>query len=116
MAATIPSPRTTSEAYGFLGLGGLHLTPRGRAVVLALAALVSAIFGLAGTQAMASAPPEPLEVRAHTVAPGETLWQLARGLTTAGEDVRDVVAEVKAINGMRTSDVEAGQVVLLPAE
>ncbi|AEG44033.1 LysM peptidoglycan-binding domain-containing protein [Isoptericola variabilis] len=116
MAATIPSPGTTSEAYGFLGLGGLRLTPRGRAVVLALAALVSAAFGLAGTQAVASAPPVPVEVRAHTVAPGETLWHLARGTAAAGEDLRDVVAELKALNGMRTSEVEAGQVVLVPAE
>lgn len=116
MAATIPGPRTTSEAYGFLGLGGLQLTPRGRAVVLILAVLVSAVFGLVGTQAMASAPGEPIEVRLHTVEPGETLWGLARGLTAAGEDIRDVVADLRAINGMRTSELEAGQVVLLPVE
>ncbi len=116
MAATIASPHMTSEANGFLGLGGLQLTPRGRAVMLVLAMLVSAVVGLVGTQAMASGPGQPIEVRVHTVEPGETLWELARGVTAAGEDVRDVVAELRAINGMRTSELQAGQVVLVPEE
>jgi predicted Zn-dependent protease len=84
--------------------------------MLTLAVLVSAAFALLGTQAMASGPGEPIEVRIHTVEPGQTLWELARGLTAAGDDVRDVVAELRAINGMRTSELEAGQVVLLPEE
>jgi hypothetical protein len=121
MAAITATPRTVArsqadDAHGLLGLGGLRLTARGRAVMLGLAAVVSAVAGLAGTQAVASSPGEPLEVRVHTVAPGETLWGLALGVRDAGQDVRDVVADIRDINGLRGSQVEAGQVVLLPAE
>jgi len=107
---------TASHPHGPLGLGGLRLTRRGRAVLVALALLATAGAGLLGTQAVASAPGDPLEVRVHTVAPGETLWEYAAVLAEAGQDVREVVADLRELNGLRTAELEAGQVVLLPVE
>ncbi|MCA5893172.1 LysM peptidoglycan-binding domain-containing protein [Isoptericola sp. NEAU-Y5] len=107
---------TVTSAPGPWGLGGLRLTRRGRGVVTALAAMLAASAGLVGQQAMAEAPRGPVEVRLHTVAPGETLWEYAREVAVTGEDVRDVVAELRELNGLRTVDLRAGQVVLLPAD
>jgi predicted Zn-dependent protease len=108
--------QASSEAHGVLGLGGLRLTRRGRAVLVALALLVSGAFGLLGTQAVAGGPGEPVEVRVHTVAPGETLWDYASTLAGAGEDVRDVVAYLRSLNDLPTAELQVGQVLLLPAE
>jgi predicted Zn-dependent protease len=85
-------------------------------VLIALAVLVSAAFGFLGTQAVASGPGEPVEVRVHTVAPGETLWQYASALAETGDDVRDVVVYLKELNELRSAELRVGQVVLLPAE
>lgn len=106
----------SSHAYGLLGLGGLRLTRRGRAVVVALAVLLAAAFGLVGTNAVANAPGQPVEVRVHTVGPGETLWEYASKLASAGEDVRDVVTYLRELNELRSAELQVGQVVLLPTE
>ena len=115
--APIMSARSgQSHPYGPLGLGGLSLTRRGRAVVVALAVLLTAAFGLLGTNAVANGPGQPVEVRVHTVGPGETLWEYASALASAGEDVRDVVAYLRELNELRSAELQVGQIVLLPAE
>ncbi|PFG42825.1 LysM domain-containing protein [Isoptericola jiangsuensis] len=101
---------------GPLGLDGLRLTVRGRVVLVLLALLAVAGGLLGGVQAVAGTETVRVEVDLHTVAPGETLWGFARTLVEPGEDVRDVVAELKALNGMRTSELRVGQVVALPAD
>lgn len=115
-AAIVKARSGSSHAYGLLGLGGLRLTRRGRSVAVALAVLLSAAFGLLGTNAVANGPGQPVEVRVHTVGPGETLWEYASKLTSAGEDVRDVVAYLRELNELRSAELQVGQVVLLPAE
>jgi len=108
--------RSTGDAPGFLGLGGLRLTRRGRVVVTALVLLVLVGAGLIGQRAVAEAPRAGVEVRLHTVAPGETLWHYARSVRDAGEDVRDVVAELRDLNQMATAELHTGQVVILPVD
>ncbi|WP_418277238.1 LysM peptidoglycan-binding domain-containing protein [Isoptericola jiangsuensis] len=83
-------------------------------VLLALALMVPA--GVFGAQAVAGGPVEAVEVKLHVVGPGETLWQFARDLVSPGQDVRDVVADLRELNGMATSELRAGQVVAIPAE
>lgn len=107
---------STSHAPGFLGLGGLRLTRRGRVVVVLLTALLVAAAGLLGQQAVAGAPGGPLEVRLHTVAPGESLWEYAHVLADGQADVREVVADLLELNELDTADLQVGQVVLLPLE
>ncbi|MEL7976193.1 LysM peptidoglycan-binding domain-containing protein [Isoptericola sp. F-RaC21] len=107
---------STSDARGFLGLGGLRLTRRGRVVIAALVLLVLVGAGLVGQRAVAEAPGAGVEVRLQTVAPGDTLWQYAQSVRGAGEDLRDVVAELRELNDLPTAELQAGQVVLLPQE
>lgn len=125
MAATLAAPAARparslslaaqpSASYGPLGLGGLRLTARGRVVVALLAALVCApLLGL-GARAMASSPGEPVEVRVHTVAPGETLWGFAEEIAGPREDVRDVVADLRELNELGSAALQVGQTILVP--
>jgi len=95
----------------------LRMTRRGRMVIVAaLLAAVSPFLGL-GTDAEASEPTsKAVEVVVHTVEPGETLWQLDRSITPAGQDVRDVIRELQKLNELHTADLQIGQTVLLPAQ
>ncbi|HWV78877.1 MAG TPA: LysM peptidoglycan-binding domain-containing protein [Isoptericola sp.] len=108
--------RSTSDAHGFLGLGGLRLTRRGRVVVAALVLLVLVGAGLVGQRAVAESPGAGVEVRLQTVAPGDTLWQYARQVRDTGDDLRDVVAELRDLNGLTSAELQAGQVVVLPLD
>ncbi|MFV2144519.1 MULTISPECIES: LysM peptidoglycan-binding domain-containing protein [Isoptericola] len=106
-----------SQAAGFLGLGGLRLTVRGRRVLVALAVLLLAVPAVAwGASAVADAPDRAQEVRLETVAPGETLWEYARSVATPGEDLRDVVAALQELNGLGGAELRAGQVLVLPLD
>jgi hypothetical protein len=93
----------------------LRLTRRGRLVVLMLGMLVLA-GGVQGGQALADGPSRALEVVSHTVAAGETLWEIASTQARPGEDVRDVVLELQSLNGLRSAGLAAGQQILLPVE
>lgn len=123
MAATLAAPaarpapavaRSSSAPHGLLGLGGLRLTGRGRVVTAFLAALVCAPLVSLGAQAMASSPGEPVEVRVHTVAPGETLWDFAQEIAGPREDVRDVVADLRELNELGSAALQVGQTILVP--
>lgn len=93
----------------------LRLTRRGRAVLVLLGLLV-VVAGVLGGQAVADGPERAVEVVTHAVQSGETLWQIAAGVTAPGEDVRDVVAELQELNGLADGSLVAGQVLLLPAD
>ncbi len=126
MAATLAAPvsrptrpapavaRASSAPHGLLGLGGLRLTGRGRVVTAFLAALVCAPLVSLGAQAAASSPGEPVEVRVHTVAPGETLWGFAQEIAGPREDVRDVVADLRELNELGSAALQVGQTILVP--
>lgn len=50
----------------------------------------------------------------HTVRPGDTLWEIAAGYTPAEGDVRDVIMDIKAANGLGSSVIVPGQVLRIP--
>ena len=94
----------------------LRLTRRGRAVVFVLA-LGFGLAGMLGNQvanAGTAAPAVPVET--YTVRAGETLWDIAAGLAAPGQDVRDVVDDLVALNELPGSGLTAGQQILLPSE
>jgi LysM repeat protein len=49
-----------------------------------------------------------------TVAPGETLWQIAERVAP-GTDPRETVARILELNGLQTSQVQVGTALLLPS-
>ncbi|MBE1876421.1 LysM peptidoglycan-binding domain-containing protein [Myceligenerans pegani] len=97
-----------------LDLDGLRLTARGRFAV-AVVALVLAAPVVWGATAVASSPAEPVEVRAHAVEPGETLWGLAASVAEPGQDVRDVVRQLQDLNDLTSGGLTVGQTLYVPA-
>lgn len=77
--------------------------------ILALASSFS-IAGFSGSFAN-NQPAAPLEF--ITVNSGETLWELA-SQHAPGEDPRDWITEVVAVNALTTVDLEPGQKIALP--
>ena len=77
-------------------------------VVVALAA----IFLLLSTRVQAD---EPVVTAEHVVTSGETLWNIASGLTDSEGDVRSTIRLLKDLNEMETSSLRAGQVLVVPA-
>jgi nucleoid-associated protein YgaU len=47
------------------------------------------------------------------VRPGDTLWSLASAVA-GDDDVRVVVDRIREVNGLRSSDLRPGQVLVLP--
>jgi Tfp pilus assembly protein FimV len=90
-----------------------RLTRRGRLVVVltVLALLVLAGFTLGRVSSQAAGPSRPLPT--VTVAPGETIWQIAARVAPHS-DRRAVVAQIEALNGLRGGRVVAGQQLRLP--
>ncbi|WP_024288738.1 LysM peptidoglycan-binding domain-containing protein [Cellulomonas sp. KRMCY2] len=93
---------------------GLRLTRRGRLTVVLLALGLALVAGLSAESAMADGPGEALQVVTHTVAAGETLWEVAGSVAGPGQDRRDVVDELIDLNGLADSGLQAGQQILVP--
>jgi hypothetical protein len=89
----------------------LHLTRRGRLVLLVVAAVIGfTAFGLG--RASADGRAAHSSVVSVVVQPGESLWTIAQR-TTPHADPRDVVDRIKALNHLANADVEAGQTLRL---
>ncbi|HEU4676057.1 MAG TPA: LysM peptidoglycan-binding domain-containing protein [Motilibacteraceae bacterium] len=93
----------------------VRLTRRGRLLAtLTVAAIAVVAFVLAGLgPAGAGTPATAGQTRVVTVAPGQTLWQIA-GQIAPGRDPRDVVAQIAALNHLRADQLAAGQELLVP--
>ena len=97
------------------GPGELHLTARGRGVLIVVALVLVGLAGLMGGRALAAddASRTPAVVE-HVVAPGETLWDIAATLTPSGESVNRTVSQLVRLNGLSSDQVMAGQAIELP--
>ena len=94
----------------------VHLTRRGRTLVLlALVAVLFAAFSLgrANSQAAPTAGEAPVSVEQITVQPGESLWAVARRIAPQN-DPREVIGQIRRLNGLQDSQLQAGQQLLLP--
>jgi hypothetical protein len=97
----------------------LHLTDRGRAVFTTLAAAplvaIALFVGLSGGNAVAThdAPAAGLEY--VSIAPGQSLWQLAEQVAPQA-DPREVVADIVSVNQLASADVQPGQQLAIPAQ
>ena len=97
--------------------GQVRLTRRGRLVVFLVAltaALVAGVVlgaGSVATQERGMSAPTTI---VH-VAPGETLWDIASRITPSGDDVRDTMYDIKRLNALASSALDAGQRIRVPA-
>jgi len=94
--------------------GPLRLTARGRAVVWLLGLALAGGVGGAAASAYADGPTAATEVRRVVVAPGDTLWAIAADVASPGEDVRDVVLELMALNELPSGGLQAGATIVVP--
>jgi LysM repeat protein len=100
--------------------GPVHLTRRGRVVVLvtlllalALATLVLTGPLLSGTAADAGTATSHPATRTVVVEPGQTLWQIA-AQADPHADVRDTVAKIMELNALSDSVVRPGTRIAVP--
>ena len=94
---------------------GLRLTRRGRVVVTMLAVSLALAAGSVAQRAAADTPGVAVQVTAHTVTAGETLWRIASAITEPGEDVRATVDRLMDLNGLTVTGLQVGQQLLIPA-
>jgi hypothetical protein len=99
----------------------LRLTSRGRAVFTTLAAAplvaIALFIGLGGGDAVAgqNTPSVAASFEYVSVAPGQSLWQLAEQVAP-NADPREVVADILALNQLRSADVQPGQELAIPLQ
>ena len=96
----------------------LRLTVRGRRVVTALALVLATgvSVGVGAVVGVAVNPAVGGETTTVTVGAGETLWSLASGVAGPGEDPRELVEHITALNGLASSELAVGQELVVPAE
>lgn len=108
LSAVPPLPaRRTAKA-------SVHLTRRGRLLVLLLLALTLLAVVSVGRVALSAegtgAAPAP---RATVVQPGDTLWSVSRRVAPE-HDPRQVILALQQLNGLSGGEIRPGQVLLLP--
>jgi Tfp pilus assembly protein FimV len=114
--STRPVPERAARLSAASAGPALRLTARGRWVMRSVALVVAATALLTGGRAVAEGAGTPVPVDTYTVGSGETLWSIAAGFAVPGEDVRVVVDEITALNGMAGSALTAGDQILVPVE
>ena len=93
----------------------VHLTVRGRRVVALLALLPIVIaFFLMSTRAAQADQSGPTTAIVKVEA-GQSLWDVAVAIAP-DEDPRSTIWAIKALNGLETSEVQAGQALVVPAQ
>lgn len=93
----------------------VRLTVRGRRVValLALLPILAAFFFMSTRTAQADqSGPATAIVKVEA---GQSLWDVAVAIAP-NEDPRSTIWTIKALNGLRTSEVQAGQALVVPAQ
>lgn len=88
-----------------------HQSPTLRLLILLTVAC--AVFLLVSGRVDASTP--ETAPRTYQVQPGDTLWELAEEVAGPEVDVRVVIANIKRLNGLDTSNLAAGQTLLIPS-
>ena len=73
------------------------------------------VLGLAGRALGGSSQPDEAPRRPHVlITPGETLWSIARTRVGPEADPRPYIQDMKELNGLETSELEAGERLSLP--
>jgi len=82
-------------------------------VVLSLTTVFGAGFAMQAGAGSKDLPTKAGSYVTVTLAPGETLWSLAKALNDGG-DVRELVDTIIKVNGLTSSDIAAGSKIRVP--
>lgn len=97
------------------GSSPVRLTVRGRRVVALLALLpIVVAFFLMSTRAVQADQSGPTTAIVKVEA-GQSLWDVAVAIAP-NEDPRSTIWTIKALNGLETSEVQAGQALVVPVQ
>lgn len=97
----------------------MTVSHRARAHIILVSVVVAFVLLLAtATRAFAAGSGEAVVVPQHTtehlVVPGDTLWEIASDNAGPGDDIRKAVFEIQQINGLPSSVIIPGQVLIVP--
>jgi LysM domain-containing protein len=109
----------TTITFGNAPAPRLRLTQRGRTVFGALIAIpLIALAILVGPNVLGAQAGDAPVVNSFTyvsVAPGQSLWQLAEQVAPQA-DPREVIADILTLNNLSSGDVQPGQQLAIPAQ
>jgi hypothetical protein len=109
----------TTIAFHHAPAPRLRLTARGRFVFGTLAAIpvvaVAIFLGIGAGGAQATLDSGSTTFEYVSVAPGQSLWQLAEQVAPQA-DPREVVADILSLNNLNSGDVQPGQELAIPAQ
>ena len=77
--------------------------------------LLIAVVGAFLTLSLRVEAGSPQQVDHVTVRSGDTLWEIAATATEPGEDVRATIHRILELNGMTSSTIRPGQLLVVPA-
>jgi hypothetical protein len=84
-------------------------------VAAVVAALLGAGYARVAEGSSAGSGPVPVAAESVTVAPGDTLWDIA-SRRYPGADPRQKVFEIEQLNGLSGPAIQAGQRLKVPAD
>ncbi len=90
-----------------------YLTAPSRFLVIISTFVVALVLLLASSVMAAGPEPETVDYRVRS---GDTLWTIAEEVAPVGHDVRGVIAEIRDLNEMDSSIIQAGQTLLVPID
>ena len=113
--AALPVQRAAARSSNIQTSSPVRLTARGRRVVALLALLpIVVAFFLMSTRAVQADQSGPTTAIVKVEA-GQSLWDVAVAIAP-NEDPRLTIWTIKALNGLETSEVQAGQALVVPAK
>lgn len=85
-----------------------------RAMVRMLIILSVVIFSLTGFMNVVTNASKVVSYEKFVVSSGDSLWSIAVDHKPDGMDTREYIGQIKKLNSLQTSNIQAGQVLSLP--